>query len=333
MKHLTEGQRYEISALLKAHHKLNEIAILLGVHKSTVTRELQRNGYLGYSGRKWYYAGHAQRKSEQRWATREVPERFTADLKNEVRRLLVEEDLSPEQISGRLKLEGKRTVSHETIYKWIWRDKRRGGTLYKHLRHHGMKYARRGNINNSRSLIPNRIEINERPRIVDRRTRFGDFEIDTIIGKVGQHILTVVDRKTGLLRMEKLADASAASGRDSLIHILDPFVKMGLAHTVTGDNGIQFAEHEAVSRALNGCVRFYFAHPYHACERGTNENTNGLIRQYLPKGTDFNTVSEEQVLAIQDKINNRPRKRLGFFSPNELFNSLTKTTKKVAFDG
>lgn len=181
MKHLSAGQRYEISALLRAHHSKTEIAAIVGVHKSTITRELKRNGYLGTST---YYASYAQRKAEQRRRIRSC--NFKKSTPRSVfetaRRLITEEQYSPEQVVGYCRLHGIRMCSHETLYKWIWKDKRCGGSVYLHLRHRGRKYRKRGATNNSRRHIPNAIDISERPIVVDERSRFGDFEIDTIVG-------------------------------------------------------------------------------------------------------------------------------------------------------
>ena len=197
MKHLSEGQRYEISALVRAHHTRTEIAAIVGVHKSTITRELKRNSFLGTNR---YSASFAQRQAEQRIRLRssnfkKVTPRSVFDT---ARRLIADEQYSPEQVVGYCRLHGIRMCSHETLYKWIWKDKRCGGTLFMSLRHRGHKYRKRGAVNNSRRHIPNAIDISERPAIVDQRSRFGDFEIDTIVGAShNQHILTVVERKAG----------------------------------------------------------------------------------------------------------------------------------------
>ena len=329
MKHLSEGQRYEISALVRARHTKTEIAAIVGVHKSTITRELKRNGYLGTST---YYAAFAQRKAEQRCRIRS--NNFKRSTPRSVfetaRRLIVDEQYSPEQVVGYCRRHGIRMCSHETLYKWIWKDKRCGGDVYLSLRHRGKKYRKRGAVNNSRRHIPNAIDISERPVIVDRRSRFGDFEIDTIVGASShQHILTVVERKTGLLFMARLRKPTAREAADKLIEILSPLAKHGYVKTITADNGFQFAQHERVSSALGATM--YFARPYHSWERGTNENTNGLIRQYLPKKTNFDNYSDQDLEEIQMRLNSRPRKRLGYSTPNEIFKTLTQIDDSVAF--
>ena len=329
MKHLSKGQRYEISALLRAHHTKTEVAEIIGVHKSTISRELKRNCYMGT---RRYYAEYAQRKADQRRRLQALNYRKTVprSVFETARRYIEEEHYSPEQVVGYCRLHGIRMCSHETLYKWIWTDKRRGGTLYLSLRRHGRKYMKRGSVNNSRSLIPNALDISLRPPIVDERSRFGDFEVDTIVGSSHrQHILTVVERKVGLLFMARLKRPTAQEAADKLIDILSPLAREGYVKTITADNGGQFAQHERVTSSLG--AEFYFARPYHSWERGTNENTNGLIRQYIPKKSNFDDYSDEDLSRIQSRLNSRPRKRLGYSTPIELFKTLTKIDESVAF--
>lgn len=329
MKHLSERQRYEISALLRAHLTKTEIAAIVGVHKSTISRELKRNGYLGTS---MYFASYAQRRAEQRCRIRSnnFKKSTPKSVFDTARRLIVDEQYSPEQVVGYCRRHGIRMCSHETLYKWIWEDKRKGGNVYLFLRHRGRKYRKRGAINNSRGHIPNAIDISQRPTIVDKRSRFGDFEIDTIVGaSSSQHILTVVERKVGLLFMARLQKPTAHETADKLIEILSPLAKQGFVKTITADNGIQFAQHERVSSELGATM--YFARPYHSWERGTNENTNGLIRQYIPKKDNFDNYSDQDLEKIQMRLNSRPRKRLGYSTPNEIFKKLTQIDDPVAF--
>lgn len=330
MKHLSEGQRYEIYALLHAGLCKSKIADIVGVHKSTITRELQRNSYLGT---KSYYPKYAQRAYENRHrrSSATIKRSIPRTVYDTARILLVEYDFSPEQIVGYCRLHGIRMCSHESIYKWIWADKRSGGKLYMSLRHCGRKYRSRGSVNNSRSLIPNAIDISQRPEIVDARSRFGDFEIDTIVGGGGQsqHILTVVERRTGMLLMRRLKVPTADETAYMLTDCLRPLSELGLVKTITADNGRQFAKHAIVSKETG--ADFYFARPYHSWERGTNENTNGLIRQYIPKGTNFDLYSDHDLEIIQLRLNSRPRKRLGYSTPIEEFEKLTKIDELVAF--
>lgn len=330
MKHLTEGQRYEISAFVRAGLNMTEIANELGVHKSTISRELRRNSYLGT---KRYAARFANDMAMRRARLKihgykkSIP-KSVFDL---ARILLTEHNYSPEQIVGYCRLKGLRMCSHESLYKWIWKDKRRGGSLYKHLRHRGRKYGHRGAQNNSRHFIKDAVDISMRPPIVDARTRFGDFEIDTIVGcSPAQHILTVVERMTGLLFMRRLHRATAETTADELISALRPLAERHLVKTITADNGRQFANHKRITEHTGGDV--YFARPYHSWERGLNENTNGLIRQYIPKGANFDDYSDEELNMIQLELNSRPRKRLGFSTPIENLQLVTGLDANVAFD-
>jgi len=327
MKHLTQEQRYEIYGYLRAGFTKTQIAGMLGVHKSTITREIQRNGY-GWT--KQYYPVEAQKRAERRWMQRRLLRKHDTIMQRRVEYYLRELQYSPEQIVGYCRRKGLPIVSHETIYQWIWRDKRYGGNLYTFLRHRGRKYSKRGSVNNSRRLIPDAIDISQRPAIVDQRSRFGDFEVDTIIGKNhSQHILTIVERKTGLLIMRKLKYPTAIVTEEQMIDALKFLANKSLVKTITSDNGRQFSHHVNISKKLK--ADFYFARPYHSWERGTNENTNGLIRQYLPKSSDFDLLQEDEIRRIEEKINKRPRKKLNFASPYESFKRLTKIDPRVAF--
>lgn len=323
MKHLTEEQRYAIYTMLQIPMTQKDIAEAIGVHKSTISRELRRNCDKR-SGK--YIMDLAQRKAEKRKANKRHKEVFTAPMQLRVKRLL-KRGFSPEQIAGRSKVEGKAIVSHETIYRWIWEDKRSGGTLHKHLRRQGRKYAKRGSKNAGRGFIPNRIDIDERPPVVELKERFGDLEIDTIIGKNHKGaILTINDRATSRVWIRKLTGKEAVPVAKITAWALRK-VK-NLIHTITADNGKEFAKHEEIAQKLE--INFYFCKPYHSWERGANENTNGLIRQYIPKGTDFSEVTNKQIKRIENILNNRPRKRLGYLTPNEKFKQIINQNS-VAF--
>jgi|WetSurMetagenome_2_1015567.scaffolds.fasta_scaffold133435_2 transposase, IS30 family len=316
-KHLTEGQRYEISAYLQSGKSQKDIAKILGFNKSTVSRELRRNS----DGRNGKYSPNlAQRKYGNRMANRFHYYKFTESLKLQVD-ILLKADNSPEQIEGFLKRAGMEHVSHETIYLYVWQDKKRGDKeLYKHLRRKGRHYAKRGSKTNGRGFIKNRIDIDQRPEIVDEKVRFGDFEIDTVIGKNHKGaLLTINDRATGIVLIRKLSGKEAAPLTEATIKALSPIKH--LIHTITADNGKEFSFHEKIAAELN--IFIYFAKPYHSWERGANENTNGLIRQYFPKGTDFGDITPEQVMRVQNILNARPRKRLGYMTPKEKFKQLT----------
>jgi IS30 family transposase len=222
---------------------------------------------------------------------------------------------SPEQITGRLKLERQPPVSHERIYLYIYADKRRGGTLHSHLRSQKKQRQRyRGYIR--RGQIPNRVSIDERPTIVATKGRFGDWEADTIIG--ARHkggILSIVERKSKLTRLSKLATKAAAEMKHACVALLAPLAAR--VHTITVDNGKEFCDHKHIAARLQ--ARIYFAHPYASWERGLNENTNGLVRQYFPKKYEFARISDKDLQQVEDLLNNRPRKTLGFRTPNEVF--------------
>lgn len=305
---LTREQRYQMYALKKAGHNQTEIAAVIGCHKSTVSRELRRNQ--GYKG---YRPLQAQTLTAGR-RLKSHPPRIAAHTWQQVE-LLLREQWSPEQIAGRLKFEHQATVSHERIYLYIYADKQRGGSLYRHLRSQ-KKLRKRYAGKPRRPHIPNRTMIDQRPAIVTRKSRLGDWEADTIIG--ARHkgvILSCSERKSKLTLLRKLTHKGAAELEHHCIDLLSPC--LDLVHTITVDNGSEFSHHQQIAKALQ--TRIYFAHPYASWERGLNENTNGLVRQYFPKKSDFTKISNDQVQLVAAKLNNRPRKTLGFKTPNEVF--------------
>lgn len=321
-KHLTHDQRCQIYTLKERGDSLAEIARILGVHRSTITRELQRNG--GTRGYHYENADQqAQGRRRQSHCLKMTPEMI----------LTIEEklrmDWSPEQISGWLKKHGRAHVSYETIYKHVWADKKKGGTLYKHLRHSGKKYNKRSKGTAGRGCIPGRIDITERPKIVEEKTRLGDWELDTIIGAEHQGaIVSAVDRVAKLVKLAKVSHKTKEEVSGALLEMLQPIQEFVL--TATADNGKEFAGHQEISAGLQ--ASFFFATPYHSWERGLNEHTNGLVRQYFPKGTNFNNVSEEDVERVEAILNNRPRKSLGFETPLEAFHRLsTRGAEKFSF--
>lgn len=305
---LTREQRYQIKALMKEGHNQTQIAANVGCHKSTISRELRRNcGLTGY----WPHQADELAFDRQCEAYRA---RITWQTWQDVERLL-RQDWSPEQITGRLKLEQLPSVSHEWIYLYVYADKRRGGTLHRHLRSQ-KKQRKRYSGYIRRGQIPNRTSIDKRPKIVASKSRFGDWEADTIIG--ARHkggILSVVERKSKLTRLRKLATKSASETKDHSIALLAPLAAR--VHTITVDNGKEFCEHELIAAGLQ--ARIYFAHPYASWERGLNENTNGLVRQYFPKKFEFNRITDKDLQQVEDLLNNRPRKTLGYRTPNEVF--------------
>jgi IS30 family transposase len=304
---LTQEQRYQIYALKKTRHSLSEIAEVIGVHKSTVSRELNRN-----RGQRGYRPQQAQNLAVQRRqkATPRISRQTWAGVEK-----LLRQDWSPEQISGRLKKEQKVYISHEWIYQHVLADKRAGGDLYKHLRCQKKRRKRYGAYDR-RGKLPNCRSIEERPAVVNARKRLGDWEIDTLIGKSHkQAILTLTERKSRFTMLAKVARRTASAVRQQVCRVLWPV--QDKVHTLTSDHGKEFADHEQIAEALN--LKFYFAHPYAAWERGTNENTNGLLRQYFPKKSDFQSVSNKALIRTMSKLNFRPRKSLRFKTPFEVF--------------
>ena len=305
---LTREQRYLIYAIMKAGLFQTEIAQVIGVHKSTISRERRRN-----RGLRGYRPKQAQRFAEIRRA-KAVTTRISPDTWILVERL-VKNDWSPEQISGWLSREFQIMVSHESIYQFILKNKRQGGDLYLHLRCKKQRRKRYGSTN-YRGRIPDRISIDQRPAVVDMRSRVGDWELDTIIGKGHkQALVSLTERKSRLTLIAKVKHKSAELVSQSIQRLLVPLASK--VFTLTSDNGKEFARHQEIAKALR--ANFYFAHPYSSWERGLNENTNGLIRQYFPKKHDFTTITEKAISMVMNKLNNRPRKCLGFKTPNEVF--------------
>lgn len=323
MSHITYEQRYTISCMLKQGNNYSEIGETIGKDKSVVVREIARNKDRR-SGE--YRHDLAQNKYKKRRSETPKHIRFTDEMKLEVESLL-RQDYSPEQVSGFMAKEGKDCVSPERIYQHIWEDKKKKGDLFLHLRRQGRHYKKRGNTKDNRGIIKNRIGIEKRPPVVDNKERFGDLEVDLIIGKDNKEaIVTANDRASGVFRMKHITTKEANVVADAICEILDdwtPFI-----HTITSDNGKEFAEHQRIAELLN--VDYYFARPYHSWERGANENLNGLVRQYFPKGSDFAGLTEKRIKEVETKINNRPRKRYKFENPIFMMGKLL-FNDKVAF--
>lgn len=303
---LTEGKRYQISALLAQGSSAIVIAELLGIHRSTVYRELKRNSLQAS-----YDPGTAHQQAVQRRVSA-CKYRVSEQVVRYVE-LALSWLWSPEQISGVSKLIGL-PVSHEWIYRHVATDKVLGGKLYKFLRQ-GHKRYRKGS-NSKRSVIPDPRLIDDRPAIVETRERFGDWEVDTVMGKHGTGALvTLAERKTRMYLVRRIDAKRAVDVRDAIIDMLMPYAAH--VHTITADNGSEFVEHKAVADALNADV--YFAHPYSSWERGLNENFNGLLRQFIPKGSDLRLITDEDVRRAEKSLNLRPRKCLGFRQPEVVF--------------
>lgn len=309
-KQLTGGLRYQIYGLKQAGLNQTEIANRIGVDKGTVSREFKRN-----KGKRGWRPKQAQSLRDERYGARINGKRFSSDDWEEVERL-IEEDLSPEQAANRLELEGVLKISHEIIYQHIYADKRSGGDLHRHLRSQKPHRKRCASGQERHGMIKNRVSIDKRPEIVAQKTRMGDWEGDTVIGKNHKGgLVTLAERKSRYVLAGHIRSKHAEGVTAVTTRLLKPHKEK--CHTITFDNGKEFAEHEKMAAELK--VDIYFAHPYHSWERGLNENSNGLLRQYFPKGMELVDITEEQVQEAVERINHRPRKVLGFRTPHEVF--------------
>jgi IS30 family transposase len=304
---LTREQRYQIYALLKAGHNQSEIAHLIRAHKSTISRELRRNcGQKGYRPKQAHQFALNRRKKA--WHRIETSTWVLIDT-------LIRQEWSPEQVSGWLREKHGLQISHEWIYQYILTDKQSGGDLHCHLRCQKKRRKRYGSYDR-RGKLRNRVSIDERPAIVDTRQRLGDWEVDTIIGRGHRHaIVSLTERKSRLALLRKVERKTAQAVAEAVIELLRSLPAR--THTITADNGKEFGDHERIAHDLRTDV--YFAHPYSSWERATNENMNGLIRQYFPKKRSFATITDKEINYVAERLNNRPRKCLGFKSPNQVF--------------
>ena len=309
-KQLTENERYQIYIMKKAGHHQESIALALDRNPSTISRELHRN-----KGLKGYRPVQAQHFSDSRRQGAHIQCKVNDEVRVWIIKLLRQE-LSPQQVVDYLRREKRLSLHHETVYRLVYADKAEGGDLYQHLRIVSKPYRKRYGHYDRRGKIKNRISIEARPLIVESRTRVGDWEGDTIIGKGRQSaLLTLVERKTLYTVIARLTGKRADLLAETAVRVMRPLADR--LHTLTLDNGVELAQHEQIARELHADI--YFAHPYASWERGINENTNGLIRQYFPKDTDFSQVSDADIAHVMERLNNRPRKSRGCRSPNELF--------------
>jgi IS30 family transposase len=308
-KHLTSIQRNQIEVLLQTKTPIKKISQLLDTHQSTIYREIRRNKRRSYSS---IYAQQLSNERKERFGRKR---KLTFEMKKSIIEKMTQEQWSPKQIAGFSRVNNIPMVSHETIYKLIRQDKKDGGLLWTHTRHR-LKHRKRP-VGGKQVNIKNKISIDLRPAIVETRKRCGDWEIDTIIGENGKGaILTATERKAGFLLMKKLKHGKQAKElADAAIRML--FAYRNNVHTITSDNGLEFAEHELISRKLK--ANFYFAHPYSSWERGLNEYTNKLIRQYVIKGSNFDLYDDDFIRLVQNKINRRPREKLNFQTPSKIF--------------
>lgn len=310
---ITFAERYTLGLLRQRGLSPAAIARVLGRHRSTISREVRRNRTPRDGGYRpqladWYARGRRSRSRRH--------QRFGPAAWARIRTLL-EEDWSPEQVAGRLRRQGELAISHETIYRYIWADKRAGGRLYEHLRGARKRFRKRYRSYDSRGRLAGKRPITARPPAAEQRTEVGHWEGDTLLGagQAAPCLLSLVERKTGYLVLGHLRRRTSAQVNQRarrLIHRQPHRVQ-----TITVDNGTEFHEYKALERAT--AARFYFATPHHAWERGTVENTNGLLRQYLPKGQSLAHLTQPDCNRLARKLNRRPRKRLAFRTPEECY--------------
>jgi len=310
---ITSAERYTLGVLRRGGLSPAAIARVLGRHRSTIGREVRRNGTPRDGCYRpqladWYAQGRRSwSRRNQRFSTQDW-ERIQA---------LVREDWSPEQIAGRLQADQELAISHETIYRYLWADKAAGGTLYRHLRGARKQRRKRYGRYDSRGRLAGKRSITTRPPIVDARTQLGHWEGDTVLGasQAGPCVLSLVERKTGYLVLGQLRQRTTAEVNRRATRLIQAQAQS--VRTITVDNGTEFHGYAAIEQVT--AAEFYFATPHHAWERGTNENTNGLLRQYLPKGQSMAHLTQHDCNRIAAKLNRRPRKRLGYRTPEECY--------------
>lgn len=308
---LTPNERFAIYLFLQQNYSLTEIAKSLNRHKSTISREVKRN-----AGGRGYRYKQANLWSEKRRINAKKHIKFTPKMKELVIKYL-KEDWSPEQISVYLQKRKNLSISHETIYRFIRHDQSLDGTLYKHLRQSNRRRRKRyGSGPNVKGTIKNRVFIKDRPKSVEKRNRIGHWEGDTIVGKNHKgSIVTLVERKSLYVKLVLCKDRTSkivTQGINKILRNVSDRVT-----TITVDNGKEFSSHHEISKSLDAKV--FFADPYSFWQRGINESINGLVRQYFPKGSDFSKLTQKDVEKVEQKLNSRPRKTLGFKTPNEVF--------------
>ena len=317
-KHLSLEERHYITNSIKNGKSINKISKELNRSQSTISRELYRN-----TGERGYRYKQANGLAIEKRRRSKTPTKLTSDVVKVIEDN-IKKDWSPEQIAGILKKRGKISLHHETIYRFILKDKNNGGNLYTHLRHQNKTYRKRYGNARSRSGIPNRVDIDERPEEANNRERIGDWEADTIIGHNHKGAVVTLDERVTKIRFSfPLNRRLAISVRDSIISMLT-LVKAHVK-SITFDNGKEFTLHEGIAKELD--CDTYFAKPYHSWERGQNENANGLLRQYFPKAMELIDIPIKTVVDAVDKLNSRPRKCLGYKTPYEAFEAATGITR------
>lgn len=319
-RQLTTDERYHIAAMRRQGLAPTEIGAALGRHRSTIAREVKRNA-TPYDGA--YRPKMAAEMTNGRRSRSRRNARYGADDFVAIEALLAQW-WSPEQIVGRRTREGIAVMSHETIYLHIWKDKANGGSLWRHLRGAAKRRRKRYGRNDSRGRLAGKRMIGERPAVVNRRRRYGDWELDTVHGRGKPCVVTAVERKSGLVRIGPLPGATVEHTNARLIDLLSN--EPHRVRTLTSDNGAEFHGYKQLEQSLRAIV--YFATPHHAWERGTNENTNGLLRQYLPKQTPLGGLTQRGCEDIAAKLNHRPRRRLSFRTPHEAYYNSVRPTRR-----
>ena len=308
---LSQDERYRIGALKHQRLSLRKIAERLGRAPSTISREVRRNRYPS-DGR--YRALHANGMTNARRRNSRRNSHYSAEQWLKIERLL-QKDWSPEQISGYLRESSQIRISHETIYRWIWMNRLLGGSLWKHLRGSQKKRRKRYAKNDSRGRLAGKRSIEERPKHVENRRQLGHWEVDTVHGSGRHSVVTLVERKSGYVEIGKITAVTIEETNRAMIDLIGRHYHS--YKSITSDNGGEFHGYRKIETITD--IPFYFCHPHHSWERGTNENTNGLIRQYLPKGKDLTSLTQERCDEIAEILNSRPRKRLQFKTPLEVF--------------
>lgn len=318
---LSPEQRYQIQALIKSDKSQTFIAEQIGCNKSTICRELKRNVPKRGQGAKVYDAKKAHAKTILRHKQKHKLTVFSTELKTSLKKLMSEERYSPELVVAHWNKKEITGVSHETIYQFIWeckhtnkKENKSFKNLHQYLKH-GKRRRKRGNYKDSRGIIPNRVPIDKRPKIVEKRKRKGDIEVDLIMGANHKSALLVtVDRATLHTTINKMKGKNAIDITRIIIKRLKKF--NGKIHTLTFDNDQAFTQHERIAKALN--AKTYFTRPYTSQDKGTIENRNGVIRLFYPKKTDFNFITDEEINIVETKINNRPIRKFDYLSANEM---------------
>jgi transposase, IS30 family len=320
-KQLDLAQRYKIGAYLLSGYTQSEIAILIGVHKSTISRELKRNVPKRGTGAKVYDAIKAEQKTKLRHHRKPKNSSFSISLKKQMKEWMSRRKFSPELVANQWKIMNIKGVSHECMYQFIWHSKHSNKridfqfkNLYKDLKH-GKRRRKRGNYKNTRGLILNRVSIDKRPKIVDKRKRFGDLEADLIMGKNHKSALLVtVDRCTLKTTINKMNSKNSDCITKTIINRMKKYKNL---KTMTFDNDKAFSQHQKIASALN--IKTYFTRPYTSQDKGTIENRNGVIRQFFPKKTDFNIIDNKEIRRVEFELNNRPVRKFGYLTPNQVY--------------